>query len=749
MTTLTCPSCKKQLRMPEGRTIRKLKCPFCNVTFDAGIEIESATAPMAKPAPAVVAELDPSERRHGRRRGRGNLDVFVPEENKNIGRLFGAELWSAIGLLAICIPLVILSFCGPNGANVGYWGLWLVLCAFGLWGGFWLLGIAFEEDMVQGLLCLFIPFYQLYYVITRFGECYRALAVQLAGILVIPFLVVAAAQLARNAPAQWAAAHAGNAARADAGVERAVERAPEVPTTPPAKHLAKDRNDPQFIDLCLEDLRSNDPKHRAQAAGALATVRPSDERRRDVIKALEAVADDPEKAVRAPVVKAIGTWGGKDQLPMILKALKDENPQVVNNAADAAARLKDERAIEPMIEALGNPGGEVAQALRSFGPAVEKPLINAMKHPKALVRQNAASLLGDMDSAAAATAMLDALRDSDAQVQGAAIRYFTRHPDERAVAGLVSCLTQASLNHRDAIAALRAIGAPAEKAVLPLLDGKDYYHVKGEILKLLADIGTKESVPALREVAIKDDNGAPAAKDALRAIAQRYPNDFPADAKIDQVDALTQALARLKSDDPFKCQDALKALQEMEPIAERRSEVIKAIERLLEKEHLLGIESAVQVLAVWGGKDATPTLTKLLTASNPHVRKAVLNALVKTKDDRAIPAIAARMLDFFDHNAACEALKEFGVAAQVEVSKYCEHRDKGTRLDATKLLGMIGDQKSIPLLQKLANQKVDRDLAATASFALKDVRARVASEEANKEKEKENKDKPPDKSKSP
>ena len=44
---------------------------------------------------------------------------------------------------------------------------WAAVIAFSIW----LLVIAFQEDVLQGLLSLFVPFYVLYYVITRWETC--------------------------------------------------------------------------------------------------------------------------------------------------------------------------------------------------------------------------------------------------------------------------------------------------------------------------------------------------------------------------------------------------------------------------------------------------------------------------------------------------------------------------------------------------------------------------------------------------
>jgi hypothetical protein len=82
-----------------------------------------------------------------------------------------------IAVAGVCLVCVVLAFFVPALAIVpvglGY------LTMFG--GSIWLLVIAFQDSVGQGLLCLFIPFYSLIYVITHWDETKTAFLVQLAG----------------------------------------------------------------------------------------------------------------------------------------------------------------------------------------------------------------------------------------------------------------------------------------------------------------------------------------------------------------------------------------------------------------------------------------------------------------------------------------------------------------------------------------------------------------------------------------
>ncbi len=63
-------------------------------------------------------------------------------------------------------------------------GVLLMVAGYGttLVCGIWMLVIAFQEGVVQGLLYLFVPFYAIYYLITRWEQCKKPFLYSLAGV---------------------------------------------------------------------------------------------------------------------------------------------------------------------------------------------------------------------------------------------------------------------------------------------------------------------------------------------------------------------------------------------------------------------------------------------------------------------------------------------------------------------------------------------------------------------------------------
>ena len=54
-------------------------------------------------------------------------------------------------------------------------------------GGIWFLMVAFQDDVMQGILCWFVPFYSLFYLATHWEEEKMPFFTQLAGLALMMF----------------------------------------------------------------------------------------------------------------------------------------------------------------------------------------------------------------------------------------------------------------------------------------------------------------------------------------------------------------------------------------------------------------------------------------------------------------------------------------------------------------------------------------------------------------------------------
>jgi hypothetical protein len=234
MIRLSCPGCKKKLAVGDHLAGRIVVCPECK----GKARVPKPAPPAVQPAEAVealeeVEELEevedvlparpqktgikPAPGQAGPRRPAGEdedrprrrpRDDYEDEDDRPRRRrrpkprrirlksesgegifsegIFGMEIFSVviIGLALLAVPLLALCF-------VPGFGVLFILLAGGLGslmaigGGVWLLIVAFSEDSTTGFLCLFVPFYMFYFVLTEFETCRRPFLVYGLGMFLL------------------------------------------------------------------------------------------------------------------------------------------------------------------------------------------------------------------------------------------------------------------------------------------------------------------------------------------------------------------------------------------------------------------------------------------------------------------------------------------------------------------------------------------------------------------------------------
>lgn len=111
---------------------------------------------------------------------------------------------------------------------------------------------------------------------------------------------------------------------------------------------------------------------------------------------------------------------GNLKFEILVKALKDKNRHVRQYAAENLGKLADNRAISPLIEALGGDEPMVvaaaADALVKIGPVTIELVIIALQHKNSEVRYRAASVLGRLKASIALEPLITALQDDYSRV---------------------------------------------------------------------------------------------------------------------------------------------------------------------------------------------------------------------------------------------------------------------------------------------------------------------------------------------
>lgn len=110
---------------------------------------------------------------------------------------------------------------------------------------------------------------------------------------------------------------------------------------------------------------------------------------------------------------------GELSVEPLIAVLNDKNSENRENAAKVLGEIKDIRAINPLISSLGDSELEnsVSWALNCIGKSAIKPLIVALQNEDAQVRKNAASVLGLIGNNKALKALKTMLKDNEEDVR--------------------------------------------------------------------------------------------------------------------------------------------------------------------------------------------------------------------------------------------------------------------------------------------------------------------------------------------
>jgi hypothetical protein len=195
-----CAHCGKKLAVDESKAGKVARCPVCQQTFRIPTpdplaeeppvqEAYREPPPVHRPAPSVGRfrsereEYDESlqeeewERRPRRRRKKRR------RRSQGGGMPLGMSPLALVLLIGGGIALLSLfaSFFVPVLAIIPM-GLGYAMMAA---GGIWFLVVAFQDEVMHGVLCLFCGFYQLYYLISNFENEKWPFALQMAGLVLV------------------------------------------------------------------------------------------------------------------------------------------------------------------------------------------------------------------------------------------------------------------------------------------------------------------------------------------------------------------------------------------------------------------------------------------------------------------------------------------------------------------------------------------------------------------------------------
>jgi|WetSurMetagenome_2_1015567.scaffolds.fasta_scaffold02232_5 HEAT repeat protein len=186
----------------------------------------------------------------------------------------------------------------------------------------------------------------------------------------------------------------------------------------------------------------------------------------------------------------VGDLRNEKDIPGLIRALGNSDPDVLYLAVEALGDLQDPAAIPPLVTLLSEDQysavrWKAAEALANIGHDSVEPLILLLGHPDEDVRWKAAIALGEIGDVRAIDPLIGLLRDEDRYVKGR-VAVALGMIGQPAVTPLISALLNGDGNLRwGAAIALGRIRDP--RAIAPLLQalGDKYENVRSEALASL------------------------------------------------------------------------------------------------------------------------------------------------------------------------------------------------------------------------------------------------------------------------
>jgi HEAT repeat protein len=493
---------------------------------------------------------------------------------------------------------------------------------------------------------------------------------------------------------------------------------------------------PSEVDSKLADLKGEDWGQRVQALAWFLETDTNVAQRAKVAETFEKMIFEGNPSLSIDdVLRAYLRWADKDNVPAMVRIV--ENPPLPiwdpNRTAlvmEALGRMQDERAIEPLTKKLPDfvLRNAAVNSLKLMGRKAEDKVVAYLFHNDPSVRLQAQRLLADYGTKpqAIAAEALRRLTSKDATVQRATLVWFTDNaPSEPTQRSQVAKILATFLDDTDGNIRTTALRA------LKLWVTKDCLAKLLEFAKREAQspFGNQPLIEVLEQ--IKDETAAQAIAlqlpnffqraNASRALLNMGPlaskavlqylnhPDFGVHGearrlcpllKVSSTDYLQQTLEDIQSEDAKRRQTALQYLAKVEPGERVRPKVAKALNAVLLDMDPTVRGEALNAVKVWGSKENTATLVKLLDI-NPQEKKPfgrdknVIEVLGMLKDPEAAGPLAKGLTNFFERPAVSKALKDIGSAAEEAVIPYLQSQDGQARTESARILGDIGTKKSI------------------------------------------------------
>jgi hypothetical protein len=124
----------------------------------------------------------------------------------------------------------------------------------------------------------------------------------------------------------------------------------------------------------LADLESGDPFRIQAACDQLAKIKPGGPHS-EIVDRLTMLVEDRDVSVRLAAIKAMGTWGDADEVPVLIESLDDESHAVRWAAFESLGKFRNERGAAAVAKWLSRDRNYASRALIAMGPVAEPAVL--------------------------------------------------------------------------------------------------------------------------------------------------------------------------------------------------------------------------------------------------------------------------------------------------------------------------------------------------------------------------------------
>jgi HEAT repeat protein len=535
--------------------------------------------------------------------------------------------------------------------------------------------------------------------------------------------------------------------------------------------------DPRGLTVVVSGLNDKDENVRAEAARSLAVM--GDPRSLDP---LVGALHDPSPDVRLEAAVAVGGFKDARAINSLTGLLGDGDWRVSAAAAESLARMNDPRAIKLVVESLGNADwrlrARAAQVLARVPAATIKggavPLLASALRDRDLVVRYYASEALVAAGEPAVPVIIQVFLSNRFQERERAARVLARI-GKPAVQPLGALLEDKATPPETKASAARILGFIADpRSVDPLLEilSDQRYFVREQAAIALGRIGgpaiqrllelARSSSPATREAAIAalggvsgtltsgntaSDGSLPQAGGSQSVAAEgRPPRDEDIGRLIDTIlNALRDSNTGVRSA-AVRALGASGSRQAVEPLmalvrdesSTLRGEATTALGRLgtaAVPALIAALSSprpsirmlAAQALGEIRSREAVPALINIVKTDLSGARGEAVEALGKIGDPSAIEAIVSALRtgsNSVRHRAIMALALLPGPGVEEAMIGALADKDEEVRQTAVSALGEVGDARSLPKLEQIADNDTSSDIRAAAAAAVERVRTR-------------------------